>query len=145
MEIHFANTEDIACLAALSADFERELLPGIPPELMGFFGETHPHYFEKLVSEKTGFILISREETGEISGFAALEFHDTCSLESLYVVPQYRKMGRGRALISHAKRIAAIKGYAVMTLHVYSANEGARLLYEKCGFRGSRTMMSTEL
>lgn len=52
----------------------------------------------------------------------------------LAAYPDQRGQGHGTALLRQAERIAAQDGKAGLSIIVASANEGARRLYERCGY-----------
>lgn len=52
----------------------------------------------------------------------------------LAAYPEQRGRGHGTALLAQAERIAAKDGKAGLSIIVASANEGARRLYERCGY-----------
>ena len=55
-------------------------------------------------------------------------------IEAMAVLPEYRGQGLGRRFIELAKEQAGDNGFDVLSLHVFEANEGARRLYQRCGF-----------
>ena len=63
-----------------------------------------------------------------------------CYVEELYVVPQHRGQGLGRALMEAAIALARRKGAAHMDLGTGEDDTAARALYESLGFnnRGGR-------
>ena len=52
----------------------------------------------------------------------------------LAAYPEQRGRGHGTVLLAQAERIAARDGKAGLSIIVASANEGARRLYERCGY-----------
>jgi ribosomal protein S18 acetylase RimI-like enzyme len=56
-------------------------------------------------------------------------------VKGLTVDPAYRRRGVGRQLLEAAVREAGARGARRLTLRVLAPNEGARALYEHCGFR----------
>jgi ribosomal protein S18 acetylase RimI-like enzyme len=57
----------------------------------------------------------------------------------LAVMPQYRNLGLGTQLLSLAERTGRTVGKRGMSVIVSDANEGARRLYERCGYRAAAT------
>jgi len=55
-------------------------------------------------------------------------------LNDLFVLPQYRNLGAGRALIGAAGKLAKDTGAKWIMLQTYSSNANAKALYEKMGF-----------
>ena len=60
-----------------------------------------------------------------------------CYLAELYVVPELRGQGRGRALMEAAMELARAEGAGYMELNTAEDDVAARALYESLGF--SRT------
>jgi ribosomal protein S18 acetylase RimI-like enzyme len=92
-------------------------------------------------------------ETGETAvllvgegpdGLAVMRFRPSiwiegleCYLAELYVVPELRGKGRGRALMEAAMELARAEGAGYMELNTAEDDVAARALYESLGF--SRT------
>ena len=57
----------------------------------------------------------------------------------LAVMPQYRNLGLGTQLLSLADETGRTLGKRGMSVIVSGANEGARRLYERCGYRRAAT------
>ena len=83
----------------------------------------------------------------EPAGLAVLRFRSAlsrealdCYLEELYVVPDRRGQGLGRALVERAIEVARRKGAAYMDLGTAETDVAASALYESLGFdnRGGR-------
>jgi ribosomal protein S18 acetylase RimI-like enzyme len=83
----------------------------------------------------------------EPAGLAVLRFRPAlcrealdCYLEELYVVPDRRGQGLGRALMEGAIDVARRRGAAHMDLGTAESDAAARALYESLGFdnRGGR-------
>jgi ribosomal protein S18 acetylase RimI-like enzyme len=58
----------------------------------------------------------------------------TCYLEELYVVPDRRGEGHGRALMDAALRVARERGATTMEVVTAASDTAARGLYEAVGF-----------
>ena len=74
---------------------------------------------------------------GVLLGFAVHHFHcstwvlgDDCYLEDLFVAPEARGQGIGRALIEDLKTIAKSKGWHRLYWHTDEGNATARALYD---------------
>lgn len=74
-------------------------------------------------------------------GFALLRFRESmwsesleCYLAELYVVPQRRRQGLGRALMEGAIELARERGATYMDLATGDDDTAARALYESLGF-----------
>ncbi len=83
-----------------------------------------------------GALLIAREQ-GAAVGCVALRplGHDTCELKRLYVRPETRGSGAGRALTERALDEARRIGYRRIRLDTVPGMERAQALYLKLGFR----------
>ena len=64
---------------------------------------------------------------------------DEFVVETLVVHPSFRGMGIGTKLLQHAETVAANLGKRRLTLGVIDENDGARRLYERCGYRLTKT------
>ena len=64
---------------------------------------------------------------------------DTCELRKMYLRPDARGHGLGRALLERCLAAAAAFGYARMYLETLQAMQDARRLYERNGFRAVGT------
>jgi ribosomal-protein-alanine N-acetyltransferase len=79
---------------------------------------------------------------GVVSGFAgSAGVGDIAELESVAVLPAFRKQGLGRALCDAAMKDAAKRGAVSMELEVRAASLAPRKLYASLGFteQGSRS------
>jgi ribosomal protein S18 acetylase RimI-like enzyme len=59
---------------------------------------------------------------------------ECCEMKRLYVAPEGRGMGVGRALVQTIVKLAVEKGYAEMKLDTLSSMEPALALYRSVGF-----------
>ena len=55
-------------------------------------------------------------------------------IEAMAVLPEYQGQGLGKQFIEIAKDQGRDNGFDMLSLHVFEANEGARRLYQRCGF-----------
>jgi len=119
-EIRAASLDDAE---AIQEFFEREVTED--PS----FG----HWFlpEQLESEMS----VIAEQDGVIVGFGGTHFETpyTVQLGNIYVKPEFRGMGLGRA-ITTAVTLGIIRTKRVPTLFVNESNEVAKKLYESLGF-----------
>ena len=80
------------------------------------------------------------EYTGQAVGFA-LFFPNYSTfltkpgiyLEDLFVLPEYRRQGLGKALITHLAKLAVERGYGRLEWSVLDWNEGAIAFYRSMG------------
>ncbi len=73
---------------------------------------------------------------GELVGRAQLHFHDgrTADIVDLFVVPERRGRGLGRAILRHCLTVARTLGAQVVTAHTAPANRPAYRLFLSLGF-----------
>lgn len=94
-----------------------------------------------LEDDRKGLLLVARQG-GEIVGVAAVSFAWTLEhggksawLDELYVLPERRGRGVGRALLGEVKRAARELGCAAIDLEVDQEHSRAERLYAREGFR----------
>lgn len=88
-------------------------------------------------SHPTGFLLLARSPTGQAIGcigVRSLEGLEISEMKRLYVSPQGRGTGLGRALAQKALDQARQLGYRRIRLDTLRSMTSARSLYEKLGF-----------
>lgn len=134
-EVRRAGVDDAAAVGRLLHDFNTEYDDYTPgPEAMG-----------KRIAEllESGDVTVLIGGDGP-DGLALLRFRPSlwsesldCYLEELYVVPDKRGQGLGRALMEAAMDTARAEGAGYMDLGTAETDTAARALYEKMGF--SRT------
>src|SRR5215210_7234553 len=74
--------------------------------------------------------------SGELrEGSPAFEPKTWASIEDIYVVPEHRSLGIGRALFEECQKWAKRKGANGVSLQVAAGNTRARKFYEELGFR----------
>ena len=108
------------------------------------FGESTPD--ADVIAERAAPLIESGEITvifagAEPDGFAQLRFRPSlytgaldAHLEELYVVPERRGHGLGRALLDAAMEFSRERGAARIDLGTSEADVAARALYESAGF-----------
>jgi ribosomal-protein-alanine N-acetyltransferase len=73
---------------------------------------------------------------GDIAGFAIMRYgDDDAHLDLLGVAPTYRRAGVGRRLLQWLEKCAVVAGIVKVALEVRERNEGARVFYERMGYR----------
>ena len=88
--------------------------------------------------------LFIAERAGEVIGFLSGELREGspafkpktwAAIEDIYVLPEHRSLGVGRALIEACQEWAQQKGADGVSLQVAAGNVRARKFYEGLGFR----------
>jgi ribosomal protein S18 acetylase RimI-like enzyme len=94
-------------------------------------GSNHSFLFVAESASKTiGFI------SGELrEGSPTFQAKTWASVDDVFVEPDYRSLGVGRALLESVKAWAREKGADGVSLQVAAANERGRKFYEALGFR----------
>jgi ribosomal protein S18 acetylase RimI-like enzyme len=131
-QVRRATPGDASAVARLLHDFQREYdepTPGV---------ETLEERYSDLIRNKEMIVLLVGDGP---DGFAQLRFRPWVYsaglhsyLEELYVVPDRRGNGLGRALLSSAMEIARGEGAEQMELGTSEDDVAARKLYESAGF-----------
>ena len=76
------------------------------------------------------------EDDGVVIGYISMwSLRGEGNINNLAVLPQYRRQGHGRALLTCMIDHAVTHRFSFLTLEVRSSNLGAIRLYESCGFR----------
>ena len=143
--IGFRNADDFVRLFRDSVDPENCLFAIVEGELWGvlaFKTTGHEFYqlnlktpFQKFSPLRAGLILFNLILLDIEDAVSADEFH----IDVLAVVPSSRGMGIGTALMLQAEEKAASADKRTMSLGVIAENEGAIRLYERLGYKTSRT------
>jgi ribosomal protein S18 acetylase RimI-like enzyme len=132
MSVRLAGSGDAAQIGRLLHDFNTE------------FGDHTPG--PEAVAKRIGELIESGDVTVLLAGdgpdgLALLRFRPSlwsetldCYLEELYVVPDRRGQGIGRALMEAAMDNARERGAGYMDLGTAETDTAARALYEKLGF-----------
>lgn len=125
---------DIPILAALYDDYRR--FYGQTPDL-----QKASRFIQERFQRNESIVLVSAIGTGPISGFCQM-YPTFCSVEAakilvlydLFVAPDSRRHGMGRALVVEAERYAKKHGYSRMDLSTARNNTSAQALYESLGW-----------
>ena len=143
--IGFRNADDFVRLFRDSVDPENCLFAIVDGELSGvlaFQMTGHEFYqlnlrtaFEKFSPFRAGLVIFNLILLAFEDAVGADEFH----IDLVAVVPSSRGMGIGTALMLKAEEKAESTGKHTMSLGVIAENEGAIRLYERLGYRTTRT------
>ena len=96
------------------------------------------------LSSSSHSCLFVAERDGEIIGFLSGELREGspafnpktwAAIEDIYVAPDHRSLGVGRALFGECQKWAKKKGADGVSLQVAAGNTRARRFYEELGFR----------
>jgi ribosomal protein S18 acetylase RimI-like enzyme len=127
------SDEDLRSVAALFADYAAWLpidlgYQDFEAELAGLPGKYAP---------PQGALLIARDVGGGVIGCVGLRALDepgVCEMKRLYLKPQARGTGLGKALAEAIVEAARERGYTEMRLDTLESMNGAIGLYERMGF-----------
>ena len=143
--IGFRNADDFVRLFRDSVDPENCLFAIVDGELSGvlaFQMTGHEFYqlnlrtaFEKFSPFRAGLVIFNLILLAFEDAVGPDEFH----IDLVAVVPSSRGMGIGTALMLKAEEKAESTGKHTMSLGVIAENEGAIRLYERLGYRTTRT------
>ena len=143
--IGFRNADDFVRLFRDSVDPENCLFAIVDGELSGvlaFQMTGHEFYqlnlrtaFEKFSPFRAGLVIFNLILLAFEDAVGADEFH----IDLVAVVPSFRGMRIGTALMLRAEEKAESKGKRMMSLGVIAENEGAIRLYERLGYKTTRT------
>ncbi|QYJ16997.1 hypothetical protein Rxycam_02834 [Rubrobacter xylanophilus DSM 9941] len=100
-------------------------------------------FLADLASSDHSFLFVA-EKDGRLIGFVSGELREGsptfnsrtwASVDDVFVAPEHRSKGAGRALLEEVKRWARRKGAAGISLQVAAANRRGREFYRRLGFR----------
>jgi ribosomal protein S18 acetylase RimI-like enzyme len=123
LRIRTASAKDEAMVLRLSND----AWAGAPEAF-----SSRPDEISQLFSEAGRLLLLGEFERKPIAYLSAVRLGRTLGIEEVAVLPAFRRMGIGRALVAHALRDGS-----PAVLSVMESNESARALYRSLGFRQS--------
>lgn len=107
------------------------------------------HFLSQRFGLGDSFILVSEDAQGSVSGFVQLYpglstvgLNARWTLNDLYVSPEGRGQGAGRALMNAAATLAREHGVARLVLMTQVENERAQRLYEALGWQRNTAFYS---
>jgi len=80
-----------------------------------------------------------------IAGGPGRTSYDVLFVDTTVVDERFRGRGVGRALLEYAAALAKARGLRSVELQVNARNDGAREMYERCGFREKSVNMELAL
>lgn len=125
------------CLATIRAAF------GESAKRLGYTQETYPTsgaYMtmdELCAAKERGVHMYAACADGKIAGYVQLEKleNGVYAFRRFAVLPQYQKLGIGRALVAHCREKAAQYGGKKLTLLMITENRGLMDFYKSNGFK----------
>jgi ribosomal protein S18 acetylase RimI-like enzyme len=136
-----AQPGDAAAMADVFIHAWRQAYPGVVPDavLAALDHDQIARWLTELIARRAEGNTDVAERNGQVIGFVR---YGTVPAEQasgyvfgLYVDPGAAGQGAGRALLRHAEQRLAEDGCETVALHVFEANERARRLYTRAGFR----------
>ena len=92
---------------------------------------------ERCLRNRDCVVLIARDRR-RVVGFAIMEFYAIHAHLNLFAVqPGYQRQGIGRQLLEWLEASARTAGIFKVNLELRATNDGARLFYEKLGYRSA--------
>ncbi|TXK29660.1 GNAT family N-acetyltransferase [Pontibacter qinzhouensis] len=144
IQIKKISKERIPELVSYVMGFRKELFPMIdhstPPRDLACFEALY-------MQDVHAAFLIATNESDQIVGTIGMRTYDhrfhhlnykgqvTTEVQKLYVKPSLRKTGLGTRLVSALKQEAEHKGIEALYLHTHPFLSGAKVFWEKQGFR----------
>jgi GNAT superfamily N-acetyltransferase len=104
-------------------------------------GERNRRFYSQFIGDHRGAIqFLALDDKGVAIGFATLYFPYssisagvTCLMNDLFVLPEARGKGVGRALIAHCREHAKGLGFPRIHWHTFESNKTAHRLYDETG------------
>lgn len=144
MDIEIANIFDVNAAAVLFNAYR--VFYGKSPDL-----EAARRFLSERLIHQQSVILLARDQAGAYVGFAQLyPIYSSVSmrkkflLNDLFVMPEARGTGRGKALLDKAKQVAREYGALALTLSTALDNESAQQLYRSNGWELDKDYLTFE-
>ena len=124
-----AGTDPVAVglVAAMTAEMGELYEPGLPAG-----PSARP---EELSPPGGGFVVLLDDERPVAGGGIKRLDGRACEIKRMYVVPDARGRGLGRALLDALEDLARDLGYALARLDTGARQPGAQRMYERAGYR----------
>ncbi len=117
--------------AGLMRRWRQEEFPQMPGSVLDELGEHERRVGEAWAERRFG----SRDAAGRLAAVAKLRSDGrTSQVEDVYTVPEWRRRGCARTLVTHAVRVALGEGHRVVFI-VADQNDWPQHLYAELGFR----------
>ncbi|WNL38594.1 GNAT family N-acetyltransferase [Halomonas sp. PAMB 3264] len=107
------------------------------------------HFLEQRFGLGDSFILVSEDDKGDMTGFVQLYpglstvgLNSRWTLNDLFVAPDARGLGAGRALMNAASALAREHGVPRLVLMTQVENSAAQRLYESLGWQRNTAFYS---
>ncbi|WP_176159637.1 GNAT family N-acetyltransferase [Prosthecobacter debontii] len=140
--IRSATTSDARSIAEIHVSAWRAAYQGILPEgyLNRFSVEKREQIWKGACEQDDSDLLVATTRS-EVVGFCHLtpsrdqDSEDAGEITSIYLAPEQKRRGLGRALVEASLALASAQGFERITLWVLVENLPARQFYEALGFR----------
>jgi ribosomal protein S18 acetylase RimI-like enzyme len=139
VNVRAATTADEASIRELWEEFEREV-----PEPNGFTPESWDEEWTDTRRQIDAGGVFLAEDDGRVLGVAKIDApsHGAMHLHLVHVRPDARRRGVAKALLRACVGHARDSGAETVSLHVLMANEPARTIWGRLGFRDVSTFMA---
>jgi ribosomal protein S18 acetylase RimI-like enzyme len=146
-QFHIVPASDAADLSAAASLF-RAYAASLPIDLAYQDFEAELAALPGKYAPPSGALLLARWADGEAIGCVALraiEPEGCCEMKRLYVSPEGRGLGLGRALVTAILAEAVQLGYREIRLDTLPTMTGALALYRKAGFEPAAPYYDTPI
>jgi GNAT superfamily N-acetyltransferase len=132
-------------IAPIAASEYGELLPLIAAyqrfyEVEDIDEERNHRFFRRFIAPSDAGLLLGARSSGRLVGYACLYWHfsstrarETVLMNDLFVEPEVRGQGVGRALIEASLEVARERGAALLEWQTEPDNRTAQRLYDSTG------------